>query len=64
MLGQQLEVQKFVARFFNSMSVPVANPELLKAQYYSLSRQLPTMYFILLVSTWALAITHMEIAPS
>ena len=45
------------------MAVPVANPELLKAQYRSLSRQLPTMYFILLSSTWALAATHVEIAP-
>jgi diguanylate cyclase (GGDEF)-like protein len=45
------------------MSVPAGNPELLKAQYQSFSRQLPMMYLILMTSTWALAATHMRIAP-
>ncbi|MGR6430396.1 putative bifunctional diguanylate cyclase/phosphodiesterase [Rhizobium sp. PAMB 3174] len=45
------------------MSVPAGNPELLKAQYQSFSRQLPVMYLILMTSTWALAATHMKIAP-
>jgi diguanylate cyclase (GGDEF)-like protein len=45
------------------MSVPAGNPELLKAQYQSFSRQLPMMYLILMTSTWALAATHMKIAP-
>lgn len=42
---------------------PVDNPELLKAQYLALGRQLPLMYVILLVNTWALAATHMSTAP-
>ncbi|WP_314408434.1 EAL domain-containing protein [Pseudomonas kuykendallii] len=45
------------------MSVPGDNPRLLKAQYVALSRQLPMMYFILLVNTWALAVTHFDTAP-
>ncbi|WP_213881457.1 EAL domain-containing protein [Pseudomonas sp. dw_358] len=42
---------------------PIDNPELLKAQYLALARQLPLMYIILLVNTWALAATHMSTAP-
>ncbi len=45
-------------------SVRADNPRLLKAQYIALARQLPLMYFILLVNTWALAWTHMAHAPT
>ncbi|WP_117190069.1 diguanylate cyclase domain-containing protein, partial [Pseudomonas coronafaciens] len=45
------------------MSVPSDNPRLLQAQYIALSRQLPLMYFVLLVNTWALAFTHWATAP-
>jgi diguanylate cyclase (GGDEF)-like protein len=45
------------------MSVPCDNPRLLQAQYKALSRQLPLMYFVLLVNTWALAFTHHQTAP-
>ena len=45
------------------MSVQADNPELLKAQYHAFARQMPMMYFILLSSTWAVAMTHMPIAP-
>lgn len=45
------------------LSVPTDNAELLKAQYMALSRQVPMMYFILMTSTWAVAITHMATAP-
>lgn len=48
----------------NFMSVQKENPELLKAQYRAFTRQMPMMYFILLSSTWALAMTHMRIAPA
>ena len=47
----------------NFMSVRSDNPDLLKAQYRAFTRQMPMMYFILLSSTWALAITHMQLAP-
>jgi len=46
------------------MSVPRDNPRLLKAQFVALSRQLPMMYFVLLINTWALAFTHLAFAPA
>jgi diguanylate cyclase (GGDEF)-like protein len=45
------------------MSVPKDNPGLVKAQYIALSRQLPMMYFILLVNSLMLAGTHFAVAP-
>ncbi|OLU30461.1 bifunctional diguanylate cyclase/phosphodiesterase [Pseudomonas sp. PA27(2017)] len=45
------------------MSVPKDNPGLVKAQYSALARQLPMMYFILLVNTLMLAGTHFAVAP-
>ena len=45
------------------MSVPKDNPGLVKAQYSALARQLPMMYFILLVNTLMLAGTHFTVAP-
>lgn len=45
------------------MSVPKDNPGLVKAQYLALSRQLPMMYFILLINTLMLAGTHYAVAP-
>jgi diguanylate cyclase (GGDEF)-like protein len=51
------------ARISHFMSVPADNPELLKAQYRAFSQQLPLMYLILMSSTWAVAITHMHLAP-
>jgi len=45
------------------MSVPKDNPGLVKAQYIALARQLPMMYFILLVNTLMLAGTHFAVAP-
>lgn len=50
-------------RFRDFMSVQRDNPELLKAQYRAFTRQMPMMYFILLTSSWALAMTHMRLAP-
>ncbi len=50
-------------RFRDFMSVQRDNPELLKAQYRAFTRQMPMMYFILLTSSWALAMTHMKLAP-
>ncbi|MBF8675653.1 EAL domain-containing protein [Pseudomonas fulva] len=45
------------------MSVPKDSPDLVKAQYIALSRQLPMMYFILLINTLMLAGTHYAVAP-
>ena len=47
----------------NFLSVPHDNPELLKAQYQAFSHQLPLMYFILVTNTWALAVSHFNVAP-
>ncbi|WP_084438552.1 bifunctional diguanylate cyclase/phosphodiesterase [Shinella sp. HZN7] len=56
-------MKQLAYRIPNLLSVPADNPDLLKAQYRAFSWQLPIMYFILLSSTWALAATHMPIAP-
>ena len=45
------------------LTVQSGNPELSKAQFKALSHQLPMMYFILMSSTWAVAATHMALAP-
>lgn len=57
---QLLSARTTLIRF---LAVPSDNPELLKAQYRAFSRQLPVMYFILLSSTWSVAVTHIGIAP-
>ena len=49
--------------FWALMSAPHDNPGLLRAQYVALSRQLPMMYFILLINSLALAATHFVSAP-
>lgn len=40
------------------------DPTLAVAQKAALSKQIPLMYFILLVNTWGVAITHLQAAPS
>lgn len=55
--------KKFLVAVRALISVPDDNPRLLQAQYKALSRQLPLMYFVLLVNTWALAFTHRLVAP-
>ena len=56
--------KRLVERLVTLMTVPSDNPRLLKAQFVALSRQLPMMYFVLLINTWALAFTHLETAPA
>ena len=46
------------------MTVPVGNPELLRAQINALSRTIPLFYFILIVNVWALAIGFIGKAPN
>ncbi|WP_426143289.1 putative bifunctional diguanylate cyclase/phosphodiesterase [Pseudomonas sp. DWP3-1-2] len=55
--------RSLLGSFWALMSAPRNNPGLLKAQYIALSRQLPMMYFILLVNSLALAATHYALAP-
>lgn len=56
-------LKKLLEALRKLMSVPHDNPRLLQAQYKALSRQLPLMYFVLLVNTWILAFTHRQDAP-
>jgi len=39
------------------------DPDLLRAQHRSFSRQVPLLYVILMTNTWALAVTHISHAP-
>jgi diguanylate cyclase (GGDEF)-like protein len=41
-----------------------SQPELLVAQYKAFSGKMPMMYLILVVNSWALAYTHLDMAPS
>ena len=50
-------------RTLSLLAVPRDNPELLKAQYQTFSRQLPIMYLILVASTWTLSGVYMKNAP-
>jgi len=63
MMDMLMNMQIARRRFRDFMSVQRDNPELLKAQYRAFTRQMPMMYFILLTSSWALAMTHMRLAP-
>ncbi len=56
-------VQAFVRKIIGFLSIDVSNPALLIAQYRAFSRQMPLMYFLLLTSSWALAIPHAGAAP-
>lgn len=62
-MDEHMTIQSARRRIRDFMSVQSSNPELLKAQYRAFTRQMPMMYFILLSSTWALAMTHMGVAP-
>ena len=63
-MGEAMNIQSVRRSIRDFMSVQSENPELLKAQYRAFTRQMPMMYFILLSSTWALAMTHTRLAPS
>ncbi|WP_082477436.1 EAL domain-containing protein [Rhizobium sp. Leaf371] len=49
---------------FSIFGVQGDDPDLVKAQYAAFSKQIPLMYFILLVNSWGLAATHIAIAPA
>ncbi|MVA36866.1 putative bifunctional diguanylate cyclase/phosphodiesterase [Agrobacterium vitis] len=58
-----MPVFKFSKLVRELLTVRSDNPDLLKAQYRAFSSQMPMMYFILLSSSWALAITHFHSSP-
>ena len=51
------------ARLKSFLAVPKDNERLLLAQYHAFTRQVPLMYFVLLVNTWALVSTQAGRAP-
>jgi diguanylate cyclase (GGDEF)-like protein len=48
---------------FSILRVPGDDANLVNAQYGAFSKQIPLMYFILLVNSWGVAITHINAAP-
>ncbi|OLL32444.1 GGDEF-domain containing protein [Burkholderia sp. SRS-W-2-2016] len=50
-------------RLKRMLAVPAVDPELMRAQFQAFSRQVPLLYFILLVNTASVAITHLASAP-
>jgi diguanylate cyclase (GGDEF)-like protein len=50
--------------FLSLFSVPADNPELIRSQLQALVKQVPLLYFILVVNSAALALTHLASAPA
>jgi len=50
--------------YFRGFAIERDNPDLLRAQFSVLSRQLPLMYGMLLVNMWALSGVYMSAAPA
>jgi diguanylate cyclase (GGDEF)-like protein len=44
--------------------VPVGNPELMQSQLKAYSRQVPLLYFLVVVNTASVAVTHFGVAPN
>jgi diguanylate cyclase (GGDEF)-like protein len=61
--SRRFNLASVIALLKRLCSVPQGNSRLLAAQYQALARQIPLMYFILLVNSWALAFTHMASSP-
>jgi predicted signal transduction protein with EAL and GGDEF domain len=55
---------KFIRAFLAPFAVPSDNPDLMLSQLRASSRQVPLLYFILIVNTVALAFTHYGAAPN
>ncbi len=53
-----------LARLREALSVAEGDPELVRSQLQAFGRQIPLLYFILIVNTLAVAITHLGSAPA
>ncbi|WP_144155177.1 putative bifunctional diguanylate cyclase/phosphodiesterase [Paraburkholderia sp. BCC1885] len=53
-----------VARITGAFSVDGTDPELVRSQLQEFGRQVPLLYFMLVVNTMAVAITHIGCAPA
>jgi diguanylate cyclase (GGDEF)-like protein len=54
----------WLARLKKVLSVAEGDGELMRAQLHAFNRQVPLLYFILLVNTAAVAVTHLDSAPA
>ncbi|ANB76255.1 putative bifunctional diguanylate cyclase/phosphodiesterase [Paraburkholderia phytofirmans] len=53
-----------LARLREALSVAEGDPELVRSQLQAFGYQIPLLYFILIVNTMAVAVTHLELAPA
>ena len=53
-----------VARIWGAFTVDGTDPELVRSQMQAFGRQIPLLYFMLVVNTMAVAITHLPYAPA
>ncbi|HEV3424158.1 MAG TPA: EAL domain-containing protein [Paraburkholderia sp.] len=53
-----------VARVIGAFRVDGSDPELVRSQMQAFGRQIPLLYFILIVNTMAVAVTHVQCAPA
>src|SRR5471032_926728 len=53
-----------LARLREALSVAEDDPDLVRSQLQAFSRQIPLIYFMLIVNTTAVAITHLGSAPA
>ncbi|HZZ12160.1 MAG TPA: diguanylate cyclase, partial [Paraburkholderia sp.] len=52
-----------LARIKEALTVAEGDPELVRSQLEAFNRQTPLLYFILIVNTLAVAVTHLQSAP-
>jgi diguanylate cyclase (GGDEF)-like protein len=53
-----------IARAVAAFKIDVSDPELVRSQMQAFRRQIPLLYFILVISTMAVAVTHIGCAPA
>ena len=53
-----------IARLREPLSVAEGDPELVRSQVQAFGRQIPLLYFILIVNTMAVTVTHLRSAPA
>ncbi|CAH2897304.1 MAG: diguanylate cyclase/phosphodiesterase (GGDEF & EAL domains) with PAS/PAC sensor(s) [uncultured Paraburkholderia sp.] len=53
-----------IARLREALSVAEGDPELVRSQVQVFGRQIPLLYFILIVNTMAVTVTHLRSAPA
>ena len=53
-----------VARIKGAFTVDGTDPELVRSQMEAFGRQIPLLYFMLVVNTMAVAVTHLACAPA